>query len=116
MEETKLAIIIPAFKGNFLEKTLISIDNQTCKKFNLYIGDDASPEDLYNIVKKFISRINIYFIRFDENLGAEGGSRLGYKLMGVLILFIGIILMTGSGDAFFGWALSPLTQYSNQGQ
>jgi len=53
---------------------------------------------------------------FDENLGAEGGSRLGYKLMGVLILFIGIILMTGSGDAFFGWALSPLTQYSNQGQ
>jgi len=71
MEETKLAIIIPAFKGNFLEKTLISIDNQTCKKFNLYIGDDASPEDLYNIVKKFISRINIYFIRFDENLGGK---------------------------------------------
>jgi hypothetical protein len=53
---------------------------------------------------------------FDENLGSEGGSRLGYKLMGVLVLFIGIILMTGSGNSFFGWALSPLTQYSNQGQ
>jgi len=53
---------------------------------------------------------------FDQNLGSEGGSRLGYKLMGVLILFIGIILMTGSGNSFFGWALSPLTQYSNPSQ
>lgn len=53
---------------------------------------------------------------FDEKLGSDGGSRLGYKLMGVVILFIGIILMTGSGDSFFGWALSPLTKYSNPGQ
>ena len=53
---------------------------------------------------------------FEEKLGSDGGSRLGYKLMGVLILFIGIILMTGSGDAFFGWAVSPLTQYSNPSQ
>lgn len=50
---------------------------------------------------------------FDEKLGSEGGSRLGYKLMGVLVLFIGLVMMTGSGDSFFGWALSPLTQYSN---
>ena len=53
---------------------------------------------------------------FEEKLGADGGSRLGYKLIGILILFIGIILMTGSGDSFFGWALSPLTQYSKPGQ
>lgn len=53
---------------------------------------------------------------FDEKLGSEGGSRLGYKLMGVLVLFIGIILMTGSGDSFMGWVVSPLTKYSNPGQ
>jgi hypothetical protein len=53
---------------------------------------------------------------FDEKLGSEGGTRLGYKLIGVIALFIGIILMTGSGDSFFGWALSPLTKYSNPGQ
>lgn len=53
---------------------------------------------------------------FDQNLGTEGGSRLGYKLLGILILFFGIILMTGSGDSFMGWATSPLTQYSTPQQ
>lgn len=50
---------------------------------------------------------------FEQNLGTEGGSRLGYKLLGLLILFFGIIMMTGSGDSFMGWATSPLTKYSN---
>ena len=53
---------------------------------------------------------------FDQNLGTEGGSRLGYKLLGIIILIFGIILMTGSGDAFMGWATSPLTKYSNPQQ
>lgn len=53
---------------------------------------------------------------FDEMLGSEGGSRLGYKLIGILAIFIGIILMTGSGDLFFGWVFSPLTKYLTPGQ
>ena len=50
---------------------------------------------------------------FEEKLGSDGGSRLGYKLIGILLLFIGVILMTGSGDAFFGWLLTPLIHSSN---
>lgn len=53
---------------------------------------------------------------FDQNLGSEGGSRLGYKLIGIVILFFGIIMMTGSGDSFMGWATSPLTKYSTPQQ
>jgi len=49
---------------------------------------------------------------FEEKLGTEGGSRLGYKLIGIIALFLGIILMTGSGNAFMQWLLSPLLQYS----
>lgn len=45
---------------------------------------------------------------FEEKLGAEGGTRLGYKLIGLLAIFIGIIVMTGSGPNFFNWLLSPL--------
>jgi len=45
---------------------------------------------------------------FEDKLGAEGGTRLGYKLIGLLAIFIGIIVMTGSGPSFFGWLLSPL--------
>lgn len=48
---------------------------------------------------------------FEEKLGTEGGSRLGYKLIGLILLFVGIIMMTGSGNAFLSWLLGPLTQY-----
>jgi cytochrome b len=45
---------------------------------------------------------------FEDKLGTEGGTRLGYKLIGLLAIFIGIIVMTGSGPSFFAWVLSPL--------
>lgn len=35
--ENKIAVIIPAYKDTYLLNTLISINNQTDKKFNLYI-------------------------------------------------------------------------------
>lgn len=49
---------------------------------------------------------------FEEKFGSDGGSRLGYKLIGVVVLTIGIIVMTGSGDSFMRWLLSPLLKYS----
>ncbi len=48
---------------------------------------------------------------FEDKLGSEGGTRLGYKLMGLIILIIGIIVMTGSGNQFMNWLLSPLLKY-----
>ncbi|MFA6995362.1 MAG: hypothetical protein WC249_03040 [Patescibacteria group bacterium] len=51
---------------------------------------------------------------FEEKLGTEGGSRFGYKLVGILFLIIGIINVTGSGNSFMAWVVSPLTQYSQQ--
>jgi len=51
---------------------------------------------------------------FEDKLGSEGGSRLGYKLVGIIFLIIGIIVMTGSGREFGQWILGPLTKY-NQG-
>jgi len=49
---------------------------------------------------------------FEAKLGSDGGSRLGYKLIGIVVLIIGIIVMTGSGDNFMEWLLSPLLKYS----
>jgi hypothetical protein len=49
---------------------------------------------------------------FEAKLGAEGGSRLGYKLVGLLAIIIGIIVMTGSGPGFLGWLVSPLIRYN----
>ena len=45
---------------------------------------------------------------FEDKLGTEGGSRLGYKILGVIAIFLGIVFMSGNGSSFFTWMLSPL--------
>jgi hypothetical protein len=49
---------------------------------------------------------------FEDKLGMEGGSRLGYKLIGLAVTFIGILTLTGLIDSFMLWILSPLLRYS----
>jgi len=48
---------------------------------------------------------------FEQKLAAEGGSRLGYKLVGLAAILIGVIVMTGSGPDFMSWLISPLVRY-----
>ena len=45
---------------------------------------------------------------FERYLGTEGGSRLGYKLLGLIAIFIGFLIMTNMIDGFLGWLLGPL--------
>lgn len=45
---------------------------------------------------------------FEEHMGVDGGSRLGYKLIGMLITGIGILLVTGLYGSFMTGLLSPL--------
>ena len=45
---------------------------------------------------------------FEDKLGTEGGSRLGYKLVGLIATVIGIIVLTGGGPDFMLWLISPL--------
>ena len=45
---------------------------------------------------------------FEKYLGSEGGSRLGWKLIGILFLFIGFLVTIGMINGFMMWMLSPL--------
>lgn len=45
---------------------------------------------------------------FEQHFGTEGGSRLGYKLIALIITFIGIVLVTGLYDDFMGWFFGPV--------
>ena len=65
-----LAIVIPAYRSLFLRQTLESIASQTDQRFRVYVGDDASPEDLRSICEEFKDRIDLKYKRFDENLGS----------------------------------------------
>lgn len=67
----QLAIVIPVYKARFLRETLRSISNQVNKDFVVYIGDDASPEDIAGIVKEFDGRFIYRYHRFDINQGRD---------------------------------------------
>jgi len=66
-----LAIVIPAYKGRFLAATLQSIAAQDCGDFRLIVGDDASPEDLRSLCRAVEGRVELYYTRFEQNLGGR---------------------------------------------
>lgn len=68
MDKT-LAVIIPAYKGRFLEAALDSLARQSCKDFSVYVGDDCSPEDIRGTVSKHAAVMDIVYRRFEHNLG-----------------------------------------------
>ena len=71
MNDNRLAVIIPAYKCEFLGETLTSLSEQTDKRFNVYIGDDASPFNLYPIIKEFETRLSIKYNFFFRKLGRK---------------------------------------------
>ncbi len=67
--DQSLAIVIPAYKDQFLADTLESIAGQSDKRFTVYVGDDASPGDIESIVDRYRDRLAIRYTRFATNLG-----------------------------------------------
>lgn len=68
----KLAIVIPAYKTDYLDEVFTCIKNQTSQDFSLYVFDDASPYGIKECFDKYFqeSQKNKY-IRFEENLGGS---------------------------------------------
>jgi glycosyltransferase involved in cell wall biosynthesis len=68
-KNNQLAIVIPAYKARFLRQALESIARQTDKRFKVYVGDDASPDNIKAICDDFAHLFELVYTRFDENLG-----------------------------------------------
>lgn len=66
-----ISVVIPCFKPDFLEQALHSLRRQTDNDFELILADDASPHDLASIVKPFSNELNLRYVRFGNNLGAQ---------------------------------------------
>jgi hypothetical protein len=64
-----LGIFMPAYKAGFLREALRSLARQTDQRFQLYIGDDASPEPVAEIAREFQGSLRAQYRRFDQNLG-----------------------------------------------
>ncbi|QCX53434.1 glycosyltransferase family 2 protein [Elizabethkingia sp. JS20170427COW] len=67
----QLAIVIPYYKINFFEETLKSVAQQTDKRFTLYIGNDASPDDPLLLIQKYFPDGNYHYFNYQENLGGK---------------------------------------------
>jgi len=67
----KLAIVIPYYKIDFLEKTIESVVAQSNQNFVLYIGNDNSPESPLPVLNKYIKSDEYYFYDYSENLGRK---------------------------------------------
>lgn len=46
---------------------------------------------------------------FEKHLGTEGGSRLGYQVIGFLSVIVGLLVMTGSFEGIILSIFSPVT-------
>lgn len=64
-----LAIIIPYYKLTYFETTLQSLAAQTDKRFTVYIGDDASPEDCTSLLQHYENQFEFVYHRFKKNIG-----------------------------------------------
>ncbi|MES2863874.1 MAG: glycosyltransferase family A protein [Bacteroidota bacterium] len=71
MNNSTLAIVIPYYKLTFFDLTLQSLANQTDKRFKLYIGNDASPENPAEVLSKYENDFDFEYHIFQENLGGK---------------------------------------------
>lgn len=66
-----IAVVIPYYKINFFESTLISLKNQSDKRFTVYIGNDASPDDPKSLLEKYQNSFRFEYAEFETNLGGK---------------------------------------------
>lgn len=66
----KYTIAIPAYKQKYLYEAIQSCLNQSYQDFEIVIVDDASPEDLISVVRKFDDK-RIRYYRNAKNCGAK---------------------------------------------
>lgn len=68
---SELAIIIPYYKLTFFKETLESLAGQSDKRFHVYIGNDASPEDPADLLEEYYGTFNFTYKRFKDNMGGK---------------------------------------------
>jgi teichuronic acid biosynthesis glycosyltransferase TuaG len=74
-------IILPNYnKGNFLEETINSLINQTYKNFHIYIIDDNSTDQSWDIIKNFKNLDKITSIRLKKNMGPSFCRNYGMRI------------------------------------
>lgn len=77
--------------------------------FSFIAGIIGIAAGIWMVLKTEALLENFGRIEFFEDKFGPGGSRLGYKLIGIGVVFFSTLAMTGLLSGFMIWALSPIT-------
>lgn len=67
----QLAVVIPVWRARFLGAALDSLRAQTDRRFRVYIGDDASPDNVNEVIARHGAGLDLHYHRFAANLGGH---------------------------------------------
>lgn len=71
LKKTILTVILPYYKISFLRETLLSLEAQTCKDFELFIGNDASPNDPEKLISEILQTTAFSYKKYESNFGSK---------------------------------------------
>lgn len=67
----RLTILIPYYKISFFRETLLSLEQQTCKDFTLFIGDDYSPNNPLKLIQEILKTTTYQYKKYTSNFGGK---------------------------------------------
>ena len=89
-EQNLVSIFIPVFNGEkFLEKTLLSIRNQTYLNFEVLLVDDSSTDSSQKIIEEFVKedfRFKL-FVKLNGAIAAKSWNFVLPKLKGIFVFY-----------------------------
>jgi len=75
-----LSIIIPVFNRPLdLARALDSLTNQTVRNFEVIVIDDGSSESIQTVTDKYLSRLNLKFLKIDNSGGPARPRNVGIR-------------------------------------
>lgn len=78
---TKFSIFIPIIKTKFLDDAIESVLRQTFSDWKLFLFNDCSPENVDEVVKKYLTDRRVRYKKGDANFGAADPSKAWNKLL-----------------------------------
>lgn len=101
-----IEVIIPSYNcSKTLPRTLFSLCAQLDKNFSVLVVDDCSTENILDIVNSFTDKLNIRYIRNDQNMGCGVSRKIGIdNTLGDYITFL------DSDDVFMPYTIEIFNQ------
>jgi len=70
-KEPYVRVMVPSFNNaDFISQTLQSLINQNYKNYDINVLDNASTDNTENLVKEYIIKSNVNYIKNEKNIGA----------------------------------------------